>query len=264
MYRKENLKILAALALCLALAACNEEEPAKKPDRKLETYSQAMASESAASESSRAESESAEAESSAMGSVPVADDGMPLPGQTGETSSSSSSAPESEEQSGASESGAPLEIVLTDENVPVPSEYAAVETENTATTSWQAVEPTGYAKDFGDTLTNLRVQYGLAPLNYYSELNSVAFARLTEAATAFSHIRPDGRECRTVMDDFGLAYIGYGELLARNTADMYGAYDLWFRSPVDLANMIRPNYTGYCIVTGLVGGVQYWAVIFVI
>jgi len=257
---KRSLLAFLCCIMLVVTACSGEDDSESKPKyEKLETYSEAMsASQSESERAAEASSKSASSESSSDASVDGGSDGMPLPGQGMAPSESFGS-----QSSGSGSESSSSEIELTDSNVPLPSEYAMAVTDNTATTSWNAAQPTGYAKDFYDAVANLRAQNGLGPLNYYSELNSVAFTRLTEAANTFSHTRPDGRECRTVMDDFGLSYICYGENLARNVQDVYSAYQLWFNSPTHYANMLNANYTGFCIVTGLVSGVQYWVVIFV-
>jgi len=53
-------------------------------------------------------------------------------------------------------------------------------------------------------------------LTVNSTMVSAARVRSREIKTSFSHTRPDGRGSSTVMDDYGLSFTVYGEILGKN------------------------------------------------
>jgi len=135
--------------------------------------------------------------------------------------------------------------------------------ESSASSGWDTADADGYAKDFGTLINNLRTSNGLSALEYVTDLEDPAFERLTEIEQSFSHTRPDGRNCYTVMDDYGLSYQAFGENLALNYSTAQDVFDAWMSSPGHYANMIRADFTGYYLISGSSGGSQYWVLLLV-
>lgn len=135
--------------------------------------------------------------------------------------------------------------------------------ESTASSGWETSDATGYAKEFGTLINDLRTGNGLSSLDYVTDLEDPAFARLTETEQSFSHTRPDGRNCYTVMDDYSLSYQAFGENLALNYSTAQDVFDAWMSSPGHYANMVRADFTGYCLITGSAGGSQYWVLLLI-
>ncbi len=135
--------------------------------------------------------------------------------------------------------------------------------ESAASSGWETADATGSAKDFGTLINDLRTSNGLSSLDYVTDLEDPAFARLAEIEQSFSHTRPDGRNCYTVMDDYGVSYQAFGENLALNYSTAQDVFDAWMSSPGHYANMVRADFTGYYLITGSTGGSQYWVLLLI-
>jgi len=81
---------------------------------------------------------------------------------------------------------------------------------------------------------NYRVQHGLRPLVFTSELNNLAQKRAMEIQTNFSHE--------------GIMKYNLGENIVMGISSDQEALDIWDKSPGHKANMLDPQYTktGYC------------------
>lgn len=115
-------------------------------------------------------------------------------------------------------------------------------------------------------LNALRARFGLDALAWrsHSRLQEAADVRALEIAEHFSHTRPDGRDCSTVLEDLGLKFRSTGENIA------YGSHlgpaevtKMWENSPGHRRNMLNRDYTevGLGLWHGSNGQV-YWVQIF--
>ena len=96
-----------------------------------------------------------------------------------------------------------------------------------------------------DRLNDLRAREGLSALAWDpgSRLQKAARLRASEIAEQFSHTRPDGRDCASVLDDLGLSYRSTGENIAYGTKlDPLGVTRLWEKSPGHRRNMLDREY----------------------
>ena len=59
-----------------------------------------------------------------------------------------------------------------------------------------------------------RVTNGLSPLSTSTELNSAAIVRANEIVNTFGHVRPDGSNFNTVLDQNNITYLAAGENIA--------------------------------------------------
>ena len=71
-----------------------------------------------------------------------------------------------------------------------------------------------YASQILEFVNQTRAEYGLAPLELHTELLKAADIRAREIAQVFSHNRPDGSSCFTVLEECDLAYRTAGENIA--------------------------------------------------
>jgi len=125
----------------------------------------------------------------------------------------------------------------------------------TAVTTTAPIVPTIPAdlKDFADEifrLTNVeRVKAGLPKLERFTLLDNAAQCRAVECATnqTLSHTRPDGREFKTVLEDFGLIKQcswwseNVGACSVKPTAQF--AVDQWMNSQGHKENLLRDKHT---------------------
>lgn len=114
-------------------------------------------------------------------------------------------------------------------------------------------------------LNELRQSKGLHPLawNPNSALQSAAQLRAQEIEEYFSHTRPDGSSCFTVLKQYGLSYSRCGENIAYGTnLSAEGATELWINSPGHYKNMINPDFREIGLACYVSGENIYWVQLF--
>lgn len=99
------------------------------------------------------------------------------------------------------------------------------------------------AENFANEVLRLvnveRAQYGIAPLRLADDLQNAAAIRAREIVGYFSHTRPDGSSCFTVMRNRGRACaenIAAGHSTARDTVEQ------WMNSQGHRENILNPKY----------------------
>lgn len=116
-------------------------------------------------------------------------------------------------------------------------------------------------------LTNKeRMRVGLEPLSMTEAIQKAAHIRADELVILYDsgHLRPDGRECHTVVEDLGIFYYLTGENIATGHTYPGEVVDAWINSPGHYANMIEPDfyhYGGGYVPEGMYG--TSWVQIFV-
>ena len=93
-------------------------------------------------------------------------------------------------------------------------------------------------------LNKVRAEVGLKGVAWHSNSNlqKAAELRAQELEKLFSHTRPDGSDCFSVLKQFGVKYRTCAENIAYGTnLDAEGAIDLWYNSPGHYANMTNRN-----------------------
>ncbi|MCD7839660.1 MAG: CAP domain-containing protein [Erysipelotrichaceae bacterium] len=94
------------------------------------------------------------------------------------------------------------------------------------------------------TLTNKqRTNNGLSALTVNSKLTSAAQARARELYVYFSHTRPDGSSCFSVLDDYGYTYCYCGENIIQGYNSASSAVNAWMNSSGHKANILSEKYT---------------------
>ena len=79
-------------------------------------------------------------------------------------------------------------------------------------------------------VNNERINAGLSPLTYDKSLEKAANIRAVEIKSLFSHTRPDGTSCFTVLDEIGYNYRGAGENIAYGQRDAREVMTAWMNS----------------------------------
>ena len=119
-----------------------------------------------------------------------------------------------------------------------------------------------YAVSVLDLVNENRASYGLAPLTLASDLCDDADVRAEEIVSVFSHTRPDGSSCFTVIDG---SYRRVAENIAAGLATPEETVDQWMNSPGHRANILDPELrelgVGYCYADGSAYG-HYWVQLF--
>ena len=105
----------------------------------------------------------------------------------------------------------------------------------------------GQAYEFGERVVQYvnreRASYGLAPLVADEDLRTLAYIRAKELVYLFSHTRPDGSTCFTILNEYGIPYNTAGENIAGGSTTPEDVVDLWMNSEGHRANILSENYT---------------------
>ena len=88
-----------------------------------------------------------------------------------------------------------------------------------------------------------RKKAGLNELKASVPLNGAAQARAMEIRTRFSHTRPSGKSCFSVLDDMAIRYRVCGENIAAGQQTPQQVVSAWMASPGHRANILNPSYT---------------------
>ena len=120
---------------------------------------------------------------------------------------------------------------------------------------------TSLAHQVLDSVNTERAKYGLSALTYDVTLTKAANVRAAEIKTLFSHTRPDGSSCFTVLDEVGYRYRTAGENVAYGQRTVNEVMTAWMNSDGHRANILG-DYTHVGIGVYESGGVIYWAQMF--
>lgn len=88
-----------------------------------------------------------------------------------------------------------------------------------------------------------RAKVGAAPLTLSDKLCDAAMVRAKEIVGKFSHTRPDGSSCFTVLDSSGIGYHYVGENIAAGRSGPEGTMDQWINSKGHYENIINSRFT---------------------
>ena len=111
-------------------------------------------------------------------------------------------------------------------------------------------------------LNIIRAQNGIEPLALYDPLNAAAVTRAQECVTLFSHTRPNGTDCFTILDEYGILWGTVGENIAWGYPDVFSVLQEWWNSPGHQANMVDSSFQ--LLGPGVVenNGTYYWTQLF--
>ena len=107
-----------------------------------------------------------------------------------------------------------------------------------------------------------RTSRGLQPLLKHDGLMVAAAARAKELSQRYSHTRPNGSECFTILWHLGIDYGYAGENIAMGQRTPEIVMNDWMNSSGHRANILNENYD--CIGVGytMVDGYPYWVQLF--
>ena len=107
-----------------------------------------------------------------------------------------------------------------------------------------------------------RANAGLPPLVKNERVCQAAEKRASEIGISFSHTRPDGRACNTILDDMGIGYVTCGENIASGHPTAAAVVRGWMNSPGHRANILDEDYTEIGVGVWDVDGILHWAQLF--
>lgn len=98
-------------------------------------------------------------------------------------------------------------------------------------------------------LTNkAREDNNLPALTYNEEIQEAADLRAKEISTKFSHTRPDGSNCHTVVEKYDYRVTGENLIMADNPlSEPEILLDTWMNSEGHRANILLPDFTSISI-----------------
>ena len=112
-----------------------------------------------------------------------------------------------------------------------------------------------------------RAKRGISPMELanYTAL-SAAQLRAQELAEVFSHTRPNGSDCFSVLDEAGVSYGYAGENIAwgyNSLSTPAEVVEEWMNSPGHRANILTPEFTKLAVGYYCEGSDYYWVQIFI-
>ena len=100
-----------------------------------------------------------------------------------------------------------------------------------------------YAEEILRLVNIEREKVGASPLKLNDTLCEAAGKRAQEIVGQFSHTRPDGSSCFTVLGEYSLGYRNVGENIAAGKSTPDGTMDQWINSSGHYANIIKSEFT---------------------
>lgn len=97
-------------------------------------------------------------------------------------------------------------------------------------------------KEMLDLVNQYRAEYGVAPLKLYIPACDAANARAVEIQELFSHDRPDGSRCFTILKDYNINYMYAGENIAYGYQNVEGVMNGWMNSDGHRSNILNSGY----------------------
>lgn len=119
-----------------------------------------------------------------------------------------------------------------------------------------------YASAVLNLVNKYRNQNGLASVTLDSSLSGAASTRAKEIVSSFSHTRPNGSSCFTVLSENGISYNGAGENIAYGQSSPDEVMTAWMNSAGHRANILNASFTKLGVGVYQSGGTLYWAQIF--
>lgn len=109
-----------------------------------------------------------------------------------------------------------------------------------------------------------REKEGLPAYTLDTTLQEAAGIRANELTTVFDHVRPDGTDCFTVLNELNYFYQAVGENIAAGQETAREVVDSWMNSSGHRANIMSQKFTkmgvGYCHTES--GYKNYWVQLF--
>lgn len=133
------------------------------------------------------------------------------------------------------------------------NEYKNIQSENTYT---------DLINEVYEITNNYRSLVGVSSLTLDSSLVTAANIRAKELSDSFSHTRPNGSSCFTVLSGLGISYGTAGENIAAGYSSSQSVMEGWRSSSGHYQNIISSNFKKIGIGVNIVNNQYYWVQIF--
>ena len=108
-----------------------------------------------------------------------------------------------------------------------------------------------------------RAENGLSALSVNSQLQQAAQERAQEQVELYSHTRPDGTRCFTILEEYGIDYSGAGENIAYGQRSPEAVMNAWMNSSGHRANILNAGFDTIGVGCVEYNGTLYWVQMFV-
>lgn len=119
-----------------------------------------------------------------------------------------------------------------------------------------------YAKEVLQIVNQERQAAGKAPLEWDDELSICAAERAKELVEKFSHTRPDGSSCFTILKENGIQYLTAGENIAMGQTSPEQVMNSWMNSTGHKNNILSSSYGKIGVGCYYADGRYYWVQMF--
>lgn len=109
---------------------------------------------------------------------------------------------------------------------------------------------------------NYRSLVGVSSLTLDSSLVEAANIRAKELSDSFSHTRPNGSSCFTVLSELGISYGTAGENIAAGYSSSQNVMEGWRSSSGHYQNIISSKFKKIGIGVNIINNQYYWVQIF--
>lgn len=133
------------------------------------------------------------------------------------------------------------------------NEYKNIQSENTYT---------DLINEVYEITNNYRSLVGVSSLTLDSSLVEAASIRAKELSDSFSHTRPNGSGCFTVLSELGISYGTAGENIAAGYSSSQSVMEGWRSSSGHYQNIISSKFKKIGIVVNIINNQYYWVQIF--
>lgn len=129
-------------------------------------------------------------------------------------------------------------------------------------TKKQKVVSTSHVTSMVKLINKQRTKRGLKKLVADAKLTKAANARAKEIRQYFSHTRPDGSSCFTILPKYNITYMTCGENIAYGQPTVASVMTAWMNSPGHKASILRNTFGKVGIGRYKVGRTIYWVQLF--
>lgn len=133
------------------------------------------------------------------------------------------------------------------------NEYKNIQSENTYT---------DLINEVYEITNNYRSLVGVSSLTLDSSLVEAANIRAKELSDSFSHTRPNGSSCFTVLSELGISYGTAGENIAAGYGSSQSVMEGWRSSSGHYQNIISSKFKKIGIGVNIINNQYYWVQIF--
>ena len=133
------------------------------------------------------------------------------------------------------------------------NEYRDIQSENTYT---------DLINEVYEITNNYRSLVGVPSLTLDSSLVEAANIRAKELSDSFSHTRPNGSSCFTVLSELGISYGTAGENIAAGYSSSQSVMEGWRSSSGHYQNIISSKFKKIGIGVNIINNQYYWVQIF--